>query len=203
MSSDSHASGWTRLEVVPAHELRCREAGLPTHPCAGILKIRPATYRQVPLARCDRHWADRLTRPPLEPLTPWDEMDRLELHPVDGLERAKTSTSPGVYAFYRFGGRTYIGKAGCLEDRLWNCHLRTTPSMTNSAFRRNVAEHLAIASAQAIKTRQYLPSSDDVARINAFIRSMELACIECATEPEAHALEARMKREYLPFLTKQ
>ena len=32
---------------------------------------------------------------------------------------------------------------------------------------------------------------------------MEIAWVECATEPEARELETRMKREYLPFLTKQ
>ena len=49
-------------------------------------------------------------------------MDRRDLCPVAELERTKTSTRPGVYALYRFGGRAYIGKAGCLQDRLWNNH---------------------------------------------------------------------------------
>ena len=75
--------------------------------------------------------------------------------------------------------------------------------MTNSAFRRNVAEHLGIASANDIAERKYVPTSEDVSRVNEWIESCEVAWIICPTHEEAVALETAMKREWLPPLTKR
>ena len=128
-SSHDHESPWTRLEVIPNREVACREQDLDG--CVGAVRFRPASYRQTPLPRCDKHWRIRLTRPPSEPLTDWGQMDRRELLPLVELEKARTSTSPGVYARYRYGGRADIGKAGVLQRRLWENHLRKTVAMTN------------------------------------------------------------------------
>ena len=45
--------------------------------------------RLLPLARCDKHWRIRLTRPPSEPLTDWGEMDRRDLCPIEELEKGE------------------------------------------------------------------------------------------------------------------
>jgi hypothetical protein len=75
--------------------------------------------------------------------------------------------------------------------------------MTNSAFRRNVAEHLGIASANDIKERRYMPTSEDVLRVNEWIEPCEVAWIICPTHEDAVALETAMKHEWLPPLTKR
>jgi excinuclease UvrABC nuclease subunit len=110
---------------------------------------------------------------------------------------------PGVYALYRDGARLYVGKADRLCSRLWRNHLRKSASMTNSALRRNVAEHLGIATAADIKARRYAPSAVDAKRVSDFIAACEVAWIETATSADALALEARLKREHQPPLTKR
>ena len=175
--------------------------------CEGDVKIRPAIGRASPKVRCDKHWAIRLTAPTREPLTVWEEMDRRSHCSVQTLIQtgmALVPLTPGVYAFYRFAGRVYVGMAGDagLRRRLGD-HLTTKRGMTDSALRRNTAEHLGIASAADIKSRRYEPNDDDRDRVVAFVQSMEVAWVECATEQEARELEERLKREYLPFLTKR
>lgn len=131
-------------------------------------------------------------------------MDRRSRRRVATLTHdALIPAGPGVYAFYLDGERAYVGKAGSLRGRLWGCHLRKGVSMTNSALRRNVADRLGIASSADIKARRYLPSVEDANRVTAFVGDMEVAWIECEAEPEARALEDRLKREFLPPLTKQ
>jgi hypothetical protein len=57
--------------------------------------------------------------------------------------------SPGVYTLYRDGAPTYVGLAEkqSLRGRFWGSHRSRGVSMTGSALRRNVAEHLGIATA--------------------------------------------------------
>lgn len=116
---------------------------------------------------------------------------------------ADTSIKPGVYAFYRLGQPVYVGKAKKLSARLLKNHLRRSPSMTNSAFRRNVAEKVGIASAADIKARRYVTTKDDAATVSKWIAPCHVAWIECATEEAAIRLEAAMKREWMPPLTKR
>jgi hypothetical protein len=75
--------------------------------------------------------------------------------------------------------------------------------MTGSAFRRNVAEHLGIATAAAIKSRAYQPTDDELARIRAFIEACEVAWITTDTPASALTLEREIKREWIPPLTKR
>jgi IMP cyclohydrolase len=73
--------------------------------------------------------------------------------------------------------------------------------MTNSAFRRNVAEHFGIASAADIKARRYMPTFEDANVVSTFVAATELAWIECDTEDEARLLENRLKAEFMPPFT--
>lgn len=75
--------------------------------------------------------------------------------------------------------------------------------MTGSALRRNVAEHLGIATARAIKKRDYRPTADDAHRVVKWIDGCEVAWIECATPRAAKDLEDEMKVEYKPPLTQR
>jgi hypothetical protein len=74
--------------------------------------------------------------------------------------------------------------------------------MTGSAFRRNVAESLGVASANAIYRREYQPTSAELARVRAFVEGCEVAWITTATKAEAKRMETNLKREWLPPRTK-
>jgi hypothetical protein len=75
-------------------------------------------------------------------------------------------------------------------------------AMTNSALRRNVAEHLGIASANDIKTGRPVtrPEAD---RVNAWLDECEASWLVADDEAAAIALEGQFKREWLPPLTKE
>ncbi|MEJ7792035.1 MAG: hypothetical protein WKF65_08710 [Gaiellaceae bacterium] len=74
--------------------------------------------------------------------------------------------------------------------------------MTNSAIRRNAASLFGIASAADIKARRYMPTSEDAERVSSWIRSCQIAWIECDAPEAAAALETQVKLEEKPPLTK-
>jgi len=112
---------------------------------------------------------------------------------------------PGVYALYRHGKPMYVGLAEkqSLRDRVWGSHRSRGVSMTGSALRRNITEHLGIATAAAIKKRPYPPTWADAARVVAWIDACQVTWIPCASSQEAHSLERDMKAEWMPPLTKR
>jgi predicted GIY-YIG superfamily endonuclease len=118
------------------------------------------------------------------------------------LTRGDVPTSPGVYALYRHGTRMYVGKAARLIDRVWRKHSGRGRVMTGSAMRRNVAQHLGIASANDIYTGAYQPTPHELARVRRRLDSCEIAWRECADDDAAVKLERAMKQEYRPPLTK-
>jgi predicted GIY-YIG superfamily endonuclease len=118
------------------------------------------------------------------------------------LAKSDIPADPGVYAWYRDGSAIYVGKADSLQQRLWSNHLGRGRVMTGSALRRNVAQHLGIATANDIKTLAYQPADDEVQAVRDFIDGCEVAWLTCATKPAAVKLEAEMKREWQPPLTR-
>jgi hypothetical protein len=74
--------------------------------------------------------------------------------------------------------------------------------MGTSALRRNVAEHLGIATANDIKEKHYGVSAEEAKRVRTWLDRCEIAWRKCATEAAAVKLEKAMKREYMPPLTK-
>jgi hypothetical protein len=61
--------------------------------------------------------------------------------------------------------------------------------MSTSAMRRNVAEHLGIATANEIKEGLYRVSADEAGRVRAWLDRCEIAWRKCPTEAAAVALE--------------
>ncbi len=128
------------------------------------------------------------------------------------VERERTGLGPVQVSRIEHGRReirltTFVRLLRALDaspaDLLrWRNHLRRGVSMTNSAMRRNVAQHLGISSAADIKSRRYIPTPDDALRVSEWIRECDITWIECETEPEAVALETALKAEFKPPLTK-
>ena len=119
------------------------------------------------------------------------------------LLRANIPESPGVYAFYRRKERVYIGQGDSLRQRIWQNHCGRGAVMTNSALRRNIAEHLGIASSADIKARRYEPTPDEVSAVRDWLDRCAVAWVECDPEEAAEQLEAKFKAEYMPLLTKR
>lgn len=133
----------------------------------------------------------------------WTEMDARPRISMCGLVAADLPESPGVYALYRRKKRMYVGKADCLRNRVWKKHSGRGAVMTGSAMRRNVAEHLGIATANDIKKRYYQPTPDEVQAVRDWLDGCDIAWIECESKSAAKALEGRFKDEYVPPLTKR
>lgn len=104
----------------------------------------------------------------------WKRMNAEVRRDPAALRRADLPIDPGVYAWYRRGRAVYVGKGDSLAVRL-SCHLSKGRSLANSAFRRNVAQHLGIASARAIYLGEYVPTDDDLRRIRIFVESCRVA----------------------------
>ncbi len=121
---------------------------------------------------------------------------------IRALAKPDIPVDPGVYAISKDAEWVYVGKAGCLRDRIWMNHCGRGRVMTGSAFRRNVAEFLGVASAADIKSRRYQPTDEEIAVIRGWIEECEVAWLTRPTEAEAVALETRMKNELKPPLTK-
>lgn len=135
----------------------------------------------------------------------WNAMTNRPRLAMRSLRAEDLPHSSGVYALYRDGKPVYVGVAErqSLRERIWRNHRGRGVSMTSSALRRNVAEHLGIARAVDIKMRLYQPSPADAARVVGWIDDGEIAWIACRSPREAHALERDMKSEWMPLLTKR
>jgi hypothetical protein len=129
-------------------------------------------------------------------------MNRRRRIPASTLVAADLPCKPGVYAWYFDGRAVYVGTVKNLHGRIWKRHMGRGVVMTSSAYRRNVAEDLGIATAADIKARRYMPTALDVDSVNTWIRRCSVAWIACRTEGDASDLEKRMKREWTPRLTK-
>ena len=151
---------------------------------------------------------------PIEVGPLWTEMGIRPRYAASVLNvREDVPNTFGVYAWYRRGRqeeRAYVGKATGdkgrkkgLKQRLGNHLTTSTSTLSGSALRRNVAQNLGIATADEIKTKAYIPTAEETVAVNAWIRECQVAWIVCKTAADAIELEKRMKREYMPFLTKQ
>lgn len=137
----------------------------------------------------------------LEPL--WSMMGAQRRLRLTALERSDLPECPGVYALYRAGERIYVGKAKNLRQRAWGAHSSRGHSMRNSAMRRNVAEHLGMAGARAIYDGDYVPTPDEVRRVREWMDGCEMAWLTAESPAAAKSLEAGIKDEFKPPLTKR
>lgn len=133
----------------------------------------------------------------------WSEMDQRARIGLARLLKEAIPISPGVYALYRHDERMYVGKAASLRERIWKNHCGRGAVMTGSALRRNIAEHLGIASSADIKSRRYAPTGGEIEAVRLWLDGCEIAWIESASPERAGQDEAALKAEYMPLLTKR
>jgi hypothetical protein len=132
----------------------------------------------------------------------WDTMDAQPRHPVGDLRKRDVPDGPGVYAWYRDGEAVYDGKATCLRKRVSGRHLGRGRVMSGSAFRRNVPQHLGIATSNDIYTGGYTPTEHDVVAVQTFVDGCDVSWVTTATESAAAHRERDMKREWMPLFTR-
>ena len=132
----------------------------------------------------------------------WEEMDRQARCSASSLKKSQIPQQPGVYAWYRNHRRVYVGKAANLRSRVGGNHLGKGVCLTGSAFRRNVAETLSIASAADIKSGRKQLTRLEVDQVCLWISACEVTWRVCESHDQACDLERRMKHEFRPPLTK-
>lgn len=119
------------------------------------------------------------------------------------LSKEAIPISPGVYALYRHEERMYVGKAASLRERIWKNHCGRGAVMTSSALRRNIAEHLGIASSADIKARRYAPIASEIEAVRLWLDDCDISWIASPSPKVAEQYEAALKAEYMPLLTKR
>lgn len=144
---------------------------------------------------------DVLALTPLGPL--WQKMNARPRVSMRELKASELPITPGVYALYRGPEAMYIGKADCLRNRVWKNHSGRGAVMTNSAMRRNVAEHIGIARAADIKARRRRLNADEVRAVREWLDGCDIAWLEGESKNAAKTLEDDFKAERKPPLTKR
>lgn len=132
----------------------------------------------------------------------WERMRGRLRHRLADLGGDALPAEAGVYTLWRDDAPVYIGKAKSLSSRLGKVHRGRGVSMTNSALRRNVAEHLSIAAANDIKTGRPVTRAE-ADQVNAWLDDCQASWLVADDEAAALDLEEAFKREWLPPLTKQ
>jgi hypothetical protein len=135
--------------------------------------------------------------------TTWADMHAAPRRPARLVTKADVPFAPGVYAWYRDGTAIYVGKADSLVRRLWANHLGNSRSVHGSAFRRNVAESLGIASAADISSGRYALSDAELAAVRAWIMGCHVAWLTSPSVAAARQAEIDLKSEWMPRLTKR
>lgn len=131
----------------------------------------------------------------------WNEMHRQPRRPLTELRKADLPRSAGVYALYRDGQPTYVGKAASLQNRVWKNHCARGRSMSNSAMRRNIAQHLGFGVAKEIKDGTCQLTDEQIVAVRAWLDGCEIAWRAREGDASAIELEHEMNLEYKPPLT--
>ncbi|HEX2028031.1 MAG TPA: hypothetical protein VHF25_08545 [Nitriliruptorales bacterium] len=89
------------------------------------------------------------------------------------------------------------------KRRLQREHLDTGRDLSRSAFRRNVAEHLGVATVAEAKIRPSLITEEQVDAVNRWVAACEVAWMETSSVEQARHLKEELKAERRPPLTKR
>ena len=133
----------------------------------------------------------------------WSAMNKQMRHAAHSINPSNVSDAPGVYAWYKNGQPIYVGKGTSLRRRIIKEHCDTGCDLSRSAFRRNVGEHLGVATMSIMKLRPPTLNATKVLPVTNWIKACEVAWIVCVDADGAAQLEADMKAEWMPPLTKR
>lgn len=116
--------------------------------------------------------------------------------------RAKIPTDPGIYLWFRDGHPIYVGEglgAKGLRGRL-SAHFAQGPDLSRSTLRASIAVAQLGITRSIARQRPSCMKADQIAAINEWLSRCELAWIAFDDPEEAHALEIRLRGEWLPPL---
>ena len=136
----------------------------------------------------------------------WDRMNREPRWSAVELSGNNIPTAPGVYACNRDGEPIYAGCAlGAmgLRGRVWTNHLAVGNDLSRSSFRRNVCEHIGIATTATTRIRPTIMRSEQVHMVNEWIRECDISWSVCPSSSEAKQLERTLLREWMPPLSRR
>jgi hypothetical protein len=123
----------------------------------------------------------------------WAQL-RTTVIPVEGLDRERVPSTPGILALYRDDRLVWMGKSANLRATVAQAHALHGPSAV-SPLRRNVAAFLDLSTPAAIAAGRFKPSAEDQARISQWIRECSLGWLACASESETMTIESRLAAE--------
>jgi hypothetical protein len=132
----------------------------------------------------------------------WTQVHAARKHDPRSLRRGDIPTAPGVYIWFRDGQPVYAGRAkGAkgLQDRL-SIHLATTLGLSRSTFRASVASELLGLDRAVTRARPTVTTLEQVALVNDWISSCQLAWIEFDTVDATIAFEDALILEWRPPL---
>lgn len=116
--------------------------------------------------------------------------------------RAEIPTDPGIYIWFRDGQPIYVGEglgAKGLRRRL-SSHFSKGADLSRSTLRASVAVAQLGIDRSVARQRPSLVNADQIAVVNQWLASCELGWIAFEGPEEAHALEVRLRDEWLPPL---
>ena len=118
----------------------------------------------------------------------WQRMHSRPRRRAGAIARHTLPVAPGAYVWYRGPDPAHLGHTDDLRGRIWNDDLSRSPTLSTSRFRRQVAEHVGIGSAEEIHNGHRRLGDEELARVREWIGDCELAWIECESADEAQAL---------------
>ena len=136
----------------------------------------------------------------------WTIMNHRPRLKAGGLSSGDVPTAPGVYVWYRDGKAIYAGRAvgtRGIRGRVWSNHLDRGNDLSRSSFRRNVCEHLGIASTVKTRIRPTAMAAAELEPVNQWVRECDVAWIECGSPSEATSLERLLLAEWMPPLSRR
>ncbi len=136
----------------------------------------------------------------------WARMDSQPRRSAADLKRSGIPSAPGVYAWYRDGEAIYAGRAlgeDGLRGRVGKDHLGVGNDLSRSSSRRNVCEHLGIASTSVTTQRPAQLTPQRVRPVNDWIRECEVTWLECNSADETKKLEKDLFAERMPPLSRR
>ena len=115
------------------------------------------------------------------------------------LSRSEIPRSPGVYAWFRDGECVYVGKASNLRRRI-GTHLSTSLDLSRSTLRASVAVTTLGITRKHARSRPTVMTPEQIAVVTAWFAAAEVNWLECKTRDEAHSLEGRLRKSWMPSL---